>query len=139
MTLALAAALAKQSLDRQMIHIQHFDCWSERVDICYSKVSCVYVYIFVLVHALKSLPFFGYIDLQRFLLHVKLFKIINMHRQHIIHDKYLDRGTTNQTFVSNSGSCCAAAAAALGGKWFFLPGNAIPAREWHPPSLFSKT
>ena len=100
----------------------------------------MYMYTYLNSYMLSNLCLFiGYIDLQRFLLHVKLFKIINRHRQHIIHDKHLDKGTTNQTFVSNSGSCCAAAAAALGGKWFFLPGNAIPAQEWHPPSLFSKT
>lgn len=93
MTLALAAALAKQSLDRQMIHIQHFDCWSKRVDICYSRVSCVYVYILYSYMLSHLCLYFGYIDLQRFFLHVKLFKIVNMHRQHIIHDKYLDRGT----------------------------------------------
>ena len=84
MTLALAAALAKQSLDRQMIHIQHFDCWSKRVDICYSRVSCVYVYIFVLVYALTSVPLFWLHRFTKIFLHVKLFKILNMHRQHII-------------------------------------------------------
>ena len=42
-------------------------------------------------------------------------------------------------YMSTSGSCCAAAAAALDGKWFLLPGTTIPAREWHPPSLFSRT
>ena len=78
LTLALAAALAKQSLERQVSHIHHIDYWNKHPDACYSGVSCVQIYthihkyikIHICIYTYIHIYIFTYIHINIYVLHI---------------------------------------------------------------------